>query len=215
MVMFRWSNDQTNFLKEWWPHFGTGWVAAELGLSKFQVKSKADKLKLCILPKAERLCILCKINKQWDAGEHRKGIRCKECFTMIRKANRKRQSTARKDKDWPALFNEIARTLRYRNKKLHSSTYKISAEELSQIFNEQEGRCFYSGVKLEKPKGERKDYNAISVDRFDSDGAYTPDNIVLCTAGVNTAKMDMDAEYFINLCKLVTVNNLIKNRINV
>jgi len=43
-------------MAEWWPHFGTYYIADKLRLSRGQVKAKADKMGLRMLPKYERRC---------------------------------------------------------------------------------------------------------------------------------------------------------------
>lgn len=43
-----------------------------------------------------------------------------------------------------------------------------------------------------------------SLDRIDSTKGYTLDNIQWVHKHINVMKMDLDQEYFIKLCKLVT-----------
>ena len=115
----------------------------------------------------------------------------------------------RQDKTWPELFKEIARTLRYRNKKLHACSYEISAEELESMFFSQNGMCAYTGRILEKPittDGPRN-INVLSIDRIDSTGAYTPDNIALVCWGANVAKHEMSLTEFVTLCHQIAAKH--------
>lgn len=204
-MTFKWQKDQITFLEKWWPHFGTNYVSRELNLSKFQIKSKVDQINMHMHIKENRLCIICKTNYQWipDNKKSRKGYKCRDCWLSNRRLHRNTQNRTRYEKSWESLFNEIARTLRYRNKKLYNSNYFITSTELQEIYNKQNGKCFYSGKILLKPTCLKKDVDVISVDRYDSSGAYTPNNIVLCTVQVNTSKMDMKALDYISLCEAV------------
>lgn len=47
----------------------------------------------------------------------------------------------------------------------------------------------------------------ISIDRVDSNGGYTKDNVVLVAPFINILKSDMDYEDFMNIIKLVYENN--------
>lgn len=196
------------FLSEWWPHFGTPWCSETMKIPEFKIKSKVDKLGLKMLEKTQRLCITCKVNYQYfkNNKKNRTKRECKECELKERRSKRKEK--ARQDKTWEELFKEISRTLRYRNRKIHNSTYQITADELMNIYKKQEGKCYYTKREMIKPiRYETRLENVLSVDRYDSNKAYTPDNIVLCTYIANIAKMDSTADQFVGLCKDVYLNS--------
>ncbi len=202
MSRYIWKNDDVIFLKEWWPHFGTELCSAELNITRSRIKAKIDKLRVKMLDKDKRLCISCKIGYQYiDSNINRRTNRtCKECELASRR--KRRYDKSRSDKSWEELFKEIARTLRYRNKKLHNSTIAVTANELSSIYKKQHGLCYYTGRIMSKPiptDGIRNN-NVLSVDRIDSAGAYSVDNIVLCIYGSNVGKMDMSHDDYIKLC---------------
>lgn len=221
MDKFKWSDEDVKFIKEWWPHFGTAWVAKSLGYTALRVKTKADKLKLKMLDKPDRLCIECQSDYQYiDPNAGRRTNRtCKSCELLLRKQTRKsypeynssykkKQYEARRaDKTWSELFNEIARTLRYRNKKLHNCSDMITAEVLQDMFERQKGKCYYSGRVMDKPitNDGIKNYNVLSVDRIDSYAGYSSDNIVLCTFGCNVGKGQMTHDEYIKLCEDVAL----------
>jgi len=62
--MKTWAQEEIEFIKKWYPHFGKHWVAKELKQNYRRVKSKVDKLGILMFPKHERLCVQCKINFQ-------------------------------------------------------------------------------------------------------------------------------------------------------
>jgi hypothetical protein len=221
MSKFRWDSDQVEFIEKWWPHFGTEWCASELNQTRLRVKSKVDGLKLLMLPKDQRLCIKCKVGYQFICDSRRTNKTCKLCESEHRKELYRLRNPLkpkrtlgihydkkRCDKTWDELFKEIATTLRYRNKTKHNCEYNLSGHELKEIFDKQQGKCYYSNRELKKPSCEKavKDLHVISIDRIDSLGAYTPDNIVLCTYWANIAKSEGSLKEFIKICEDITNN---------
>lgn len=85
--------------------------------------------------------------------------------------------------------------------------WKITAKDLYRIYADQEGKCALTGVTLtyEKGIGEESEFN-ISIDRIDSNGDYTVENIQLLGKIVNFLKHDIPQEKFIKLVKLIYNN---------
>jgi len=83
----------------------------------------------------------------------------------------------------------------------------LEPEWLLGLFKSQGGRCFYTGTDLiwnTHGLGKNgKVLDALSVDRRDPTGGYTPDNVVLCTVAVNTAKGSLTDIEFYKLCAKV------------
>ncbi len=73
----------------------------------------------------------------------------------------------------------------------------ITAEELDEIYNKQDGKDYYTGLPFESKL-------EISSDRIDSSKPYTKDNIVLTTIKINQMKNDLNIEKFIDICKLIS-----------
>jgi len=70
----------------------------------------------------------------------------------------------------------------------------ITPEELQQVYELQNGLCWYTGIPLQlasteswKQKGQA-DMDVFSVDRVDSHQGYTRENIVLCCMAINRMK---------------------------
>ena len=82
-----WSKDKVEILTKLWPHFGTITCADMIGLTKSQIKSKADRLKLKILPKQDRLCVQCMTNTQVNRDC---GLKCRKCYNENRIVTRPR-----------------------------------------------------------------------------------------------------------------------------
>ena len=73
----------------------------------------------------------------------------------------------------------------------------ISGEDLKDIFDEQEGKCYWSNLPL------NEDYNfikhhpfAMSVDRLDNKLGYTKENIVLTRRIFNLGRMSFGHDEF-------------------
>ena len=77
----------------------------------------------------------------------------------------------------------------------------LTVEELLEVFQQQGGRCYYSGIPLTYDQGGDTD---VSIDRMDSTKGYTEDNVVLCCWRVNNMKGDLCASNFITWARQVS-----------
>jgi hypothetical protein len=106
---YPWTREKVDILIQYWPHFGTwGTIRLLSDLTSAQIKAKATKLKLHLLPKNERLCFECRTKYQFA---RRAGLRCKQCYLSKRKDIR-----SSKQYDFNQWMQEVARTCRYRSK---------------------------------------------------------------------------------------------------
>lgn len=65
----------------------------------------------------------------------------------------------------------------------------ITEEYLNDLYKQQEGKCYYSGIEF------NKDYRP-SVDRLDSSKGYIKGNVVICEDKINRMKSDLTLEQF-------------------
>ena len=80
----------------------------------------------------------------------------------------------------------------------------LTSEYLINLYNEQEGKCYYTGVTLECTFGKKKVIaNSMSLDKLDPKGGYIQGNVVWCTYWVNTAKWNHTEEEFYSLIKKI------------
>ena len=86
----------------------------------------------------------------------------------------------------------------------------IIIDDLHDLYKQQDGKCKLTGIELTHIRGQPDKtidrYNAynISVDRIDSDKAYTKNNIQLVCCIVNLMKRNYSEKDFIENCILIT-----------
>ncbi len=81
--------------------------------------------------------------------------------------------------------------------------FSITVETLETLYQKQNGKCFFSGMALGLTQDRKY---VLSVDRLNSSMGYTPDNVVLVCAAINTMKSDLSVDEFIDIVKNVYVN---------
>lgn len=96
-----------------------------------------------------------------------------------------------------------------RTRKIH---FDLALEDLDLQYEKQDGKCFYTGIKLTLPQNpqqfrfDTQSYN-VSIDRIDSNKGYTKDNVQLVLKCVNFMKQSMSHEDFLEMCKLIVENH--------
>lgn len=96
-----------------------------------------------------------------------------------------------------ALFCQIRKGAAVR-----SLPFEVSVEYLDRVWEEQQGRCVYTGRYL--TIGNRGTETTASLDRIDSKRGYVEGNVQFVHKVVNIAKYTQTHEEFIAMCKEVT-----------
>lgn len=60
--------------------------------------------------------------------------------------------------------------------------------------------CFYTGLPLDFMVNSP---TLVSLDRVDSNGGYTKENVVFCCAIVNQMKLEMSVDQFVSTCRRI------------
>lgn len=191
-----WTKEKVEQLIKWWPHFGTYGAAVILNLTRVQVKSKVDRLKLKLLPKNERLCFKCELNYQ---SKRSYGLLCKKCHLLKRKETRKNEKT-----DLHSMAKRTLNTLKYRSKEKSD----LDINYLLALWEKQDGKCYYSGIEMIIPSyGISRNPYVASIDRLDSSIGYVKENIVWATWICNAGKNTLTPKQYIELCHTVANKN--------
>ena len=75
--------------------------------------------------------------------------------------------------------------------------FEITAKDIWDLYSSQEGRCALTGASI------NFEDSTASVDRIDSNGPYTRDNIQILHVDVNRMKWDLPQASFIDWCRKV------------
>lgn len=97
--------------------------------------------------------------------------------------------------------------------KNRGTPWTITIKDLNAQYELQKGLCYYTGAQM-KTASRDIDYSrelannplTLSVDRRDSNGGYTPDNIVLCCRFANYAKNQYPEEQFKAILRTIAGN---------
>lgn len=94
------------------------------------------------------------------------------------------------------------------NSKFKNIKYDLDCEYLLEIWNKQDGKCYYTNLPIKnsiKQKGFQA-WDSPSVDRLDPDKGYTKGNIVWCIFAVNAFKQRLNETEFKNKLKEIKWN---------
>lgn len=204
-----WTKEMLDTLKSEYPHFGAVIISSILNIKVSQIRSKINKLNLSgneivLLPKNQRLCYTCRTNYQ-SKREH--GVHCRECHL-------KKRTELRKKKTFEQHVQEHTQHLKRRTKK----HFDLTPEFLINLWDKQNGECFYSGVKMNKysyGSGHAVDNPYTpSVDKIIPELGYVQHNVVWCCIACNSGKGKMSTQQYIDLCRLVVENHDRNNNVN-
>ena len=94
-------------------------------------------------------------------------------------------------------FSKIIHTASRRN-----IEFNITIEEIWELFLKQNRTCALSGIKLHFGK-KGNELGTASLDRIDSDKGYLSGNVQWVHKHINSMKLNLEQDYFIELCCMV------------
>jgi hypothetical protein len=98
-------------------------------------------------------------------------------------------------------LHNIRRSAIQHARNLNNLPMKITKAFIEELYNKQDGKCYYTGLKMKIQSELNKDLMIMSLDRIDSSKGYVEDNVVLCCWGINLLKGQHSvSELFKNLC---------------
>lgn len=81
--------------------------------------------------------------------------------------------------------------------------FKITIEQIWDLFLKQESRCALSGIELKFASNDRKRDGTASLDRIDSSKSYIIENVQWVHKDINKMKQNLNEEDFIKYCKAI------------
>ena len=83
----------------------------------------------------------------------------------------------------------------------------LTLDDIKVVWNNQRGKCPYTGWDLELPKStSKKKHNTASLDRINSSRGYVVDNIQIVCVMANFAKSDFDEEIMQKFCHAIKLH---------
>lgn len=136
---------------------------------------------------------------------------CKVCHNVLARAwnlnNQKRcaenQRQYLKNNVFMCLYKTMKTTAQRRRQKL-----SVTPKDLAQIWEDQKGICYWSGMSMDKSSGGWKNPKAVSVDRLDVTQPYSVNNIVLCCAWTNFGRQQTPVIDWIKFLKELKLKGL-------
>lgn len=104
-----------------------------------------------------------------------------------------------------SLYSHIEWSAKKRNIK-----FDVSKEYLWELFQKQEGKCYYTGDDIFLGVRNQRGGKTASLDRLDSSKGYTEDNVVWCHKDINLMKRDKSEQEFYELCQKILKKRLKK-----
>jgi len=131
------------YLIRWDPHWGRVALSKELKLPTGAIRRKVDHLKLKRLPRGQRVCYGCR-SATVRSEAQKQGLYCPKCFNekMCRKKRVYLSTNPRLER-----FRSTLRTIRRRMKAWNLTT-DIDVQYLLDLWEKQDGRCYYTGLPL-------------------------------------------------------------------
>lgn len=78
-------------------------------------------------------------------------------------------------------------------------------DDLANCMESQQNRCALTGWDIYFPEIRDSGEGQASVDRIDSAGDYTPDNIQLLDSRINMMKQSYSQRFFIDACRAIAM----------
>ena len=160
--------------------------------------------------KFELACPICKKGRDFQTKSamkqaEKKETSCFSCRTIANNKNRKGTKAGDKNPAWKGYKDVPGKVLSKlkRDAKTRDIEFHITLEDIQNRYEQQNKCCALSGIPV------LWNFNA-SVDRIDSNGHYTVDNIQIVLNVINIMKRDIPEDLFIFLCKLIAGNQTCK-----
>lgn len=196
----KWTEEEINYLIKWKPHFTTQMICNDLKLNKAVVLYKVRLLNITKIPKKQRLCYDCRVKFQ-----RHDVTRCHECYKKyITPHSRVIAANHRKNMGLEGRIRYALRKRLTRSQAKILNNYDIDTKYMLELWHQQKGRCFYTGIFMSPPFFDSGDRFSASIERLDSNKGYIKGNVVWASVFVNRAKSNAGIPEFVFMCKMVS-----------
>ena len=113
------------------------------------------------------------------------------------------------------MFGKALRNARTRAKE-RSVPFEITREYIYTLFENQDGKCYYSGMQLSVVKNikEREhDPLKMTLDCVDPKLGYVAGNIVWCAYCINALKLQMSEAEMLNICSEIVTKTTLRGKV--
>lgn len=144
--------------------------------------------------------------------------KCKKCQAEISRLRYQNKSASEKKayiaqaKGWRENNLIRVRLLAAKNRAIKKNLdFDIDESFITEMLAQQNNRCKYSNLLLDLSiigsENGGLNNNTLSIDRVNSNGGYTKDNVVLVAGIVNSMKNDLEESEFLNVIKAIYLAN--------
>lgn len=170
-------------------HNTVGYNLKKLGLSSNWDKNQPIK----IIDKNRAECSKCGDIRALSEFQYgRKGQKYEYKFSYCNEC-RKKQIYLNLNKSIERFLAYKFNRIKMRAKKINVK-FNLDKKSLINLYNKQDGKCFYTGYEMKWGVDVGVSRNSLSVDRISPNKGYTKDNIVLCCNFINTVKSDLSLD---------------------
>ena len=163
-------------------------------LTDFYVKSKSGKLN-CYCKDCDKAR-----SRQWlEKNRDKRNAYHRGYMALPENNKRRRANRLKRDSESPRSVMQI--TLAHGLKRRPTAN-PATIDDLMEMFRSQDGLCALSGIRMTWNKG-RQLPTSISLDRIDSSGGYSKDNLRLLCQCVNAFKCTMTDAQTIDLARAI------------
>ena len=161
-------------------------------------REKGHSRETCPTSSELRVCTGCGFSKPRDEfyiGE-RPSQKGRYLFSYCKSCDFKRTLSRRS-----TLEGRARAAIRTAKERAGEENVTLSAEDIVEMYESQQGFCYYSGLKMTWERGS----HGFSLDRKNNDDrSYSKENVVLCCLAVNKMKYTMDVEEFLHFCHAIS-----------
>jgi len=178
----------------------------------------------------KRICTKCGLEQDiteylFNAKRNLYETRCRSCNTkkMTEWRNNNRERNRKTDREGKQKLR-LKSPFKYRIHNMRGSFSQhakkmglpcnVTAKDLIQLYEQQAGKCYYTGLEMKVSGSRETDPLLISCDRIIPANGYIKGNVVLCCWGINAMKSKQTPEEMFRCLQMFYQGAIAKGNIN-